>query len=154
MATMSRQFIRLDVREDIRAGREPFGKIMDAVSRLRPDDDLQLIAPFEPKPLIGLLNGQGFHHQVKDLSGGDFEVHFSREPLVVDAVDLDARGLEPPEPMVRILEAVEKLPRQATLRARTNLRPLHLLARLKERGMSADCTPKPDGSFLTVIRRG
>ena len=45
------QLVPLDVREDIKAGREPFPKIMRAVKALRNDQVLVLRAPFEPIPL-------------------------------------------------------------------------------------------------------
>lgn len=68
-------------------------------------------------------------------------------------IDLDARGLEPPQPMVRILEAVAALPGGAVLRARTDRRPMHLYAHLEDRGLRADSEEQPDGSFVTHIRR-
>ena len=47
--------ITLDVRETIRAGQEPFPRIMEAVGRLRDGEQLRILAPFEPRPLIGVL---------------------------------------------------------------------------------------------------
>src|ERR1041385_2645885 len=44
---MDNEFISLDVREDIRSGREPFSKIMNAVAALEPNQKLLLIAPFD-----------------------------------------------------------------------------------------------------------
>lgn len=72
----------------------------------------------------------------------------SNEPL-----EVDARGLEPPQPMVRILEALSTLPDSATLRARTDRRPVHLFPILTERGYTAETVEQTDGSFLTLIRR-
>ena len=57
---MSKTTIKLDVREDIRNGREPFGKIMQTVARLKDDEQLLLIAPFEPARLYAVLAQQGF----------------------------------------------------------------------------------------------
>jgi len=68
-------------------------------------------------------------------------------------VTLDARGLEPPQPMVVILEALERLPAGAGLRARTDRRPLHLYALLEERGFTSETEEQHDGSFITTIRR-
>jgi len=68
-------------------------------------------------------------------------------------VDVDARGLEPPQPMVRILEALSALPANATLRARTDRRPMHLYPLLEDRGFTAETGPETDGSFVTHIRR-
>lgn len=68
-------------------------------------------------------------------------------------VEVDARGLEPPQPMVKILEALAALPAGAELRARTDRRPVHLYAQLKERGFTATTEEQSDGTFLTHIRR-
>ena len=51
--------VDLDVREDIREGREPFARIMAAVDALPPDGVLVLRAPFEPVPLYGVLAAGG-----------------------------------------------------------------------------------------------
>ena len=67
-------------------------------------------------------------------------------------IEVDARGLLPPEPMVRILEAVTELRPEGELRARTDRRPMHLFPQLEARGFSAECSEQPDGSFLTLIR--
>ena len=69
--------ITLNVREDIRAGREPFPRIMEAVGRLRDGEQLRVLAPFEPRPLIGVLAAQGFTATITPLDGGDFEIVFS-----------------------------------------------------------------------------
>jgi uncharacterized protein (DUF2249 family) len=77
---MRKRVQTLDVREDIRQGREPFGRIMGTVSQLGPDEDLVLLAPFEPVPLYALLARQGFHSEAEPLEGGDFKVRFTRQP--------------------------------------------------------------------------
>jgi len=69
--------ITLDVREDIRAGREPFPRIMDAVGRLRDGEQLRVLAPFEPRPLIGVLAAQGFVAMVTTMEDGGFAVLFA-----------------------------------------------------------------------------
>ena len=52
---MSPRTVTLDVREDIRNGREPFAKIMQTVAGLKDNEQLLLIAPFEPAPLYAVL---------------------------------------------------------------------------------------------------
>lgn len=69
--------ITVDVREDLRAGREPFPRIMEAVGRLRDDEQLRIVAPFEPRPLIGVLGAQGFAAAITALEAGDFEIIFT-----------------------------------------------------------------------------
>jgi uncharacterized protein (DUF2249 family) len=167
---MSQKIVTLDVREDIRQGREPFGRIMQTVSKLKADEDLLLIAPFEPVPLFQVLSQYGFSHTATPLSSGDWQVLFERmEPTTLQAettvcssepacgcvqvIEVDARGLDPPEPMVTILEALESLPSHARLRARTDRRPIHLYSHLEERGFVGESQEQTDGTFITDIRR-
>jgi len=72
---------------------------------------------------------------------------------VTRVVEVDARGLEPPQPMIRILEALESLPQAAELCARTDRRPMHLYAHLAERGFVGETEEQTDGSYITHIRR-
>ncbi|MGH7972680.1 MAG: DUF2249 domain-containing protein [Limisphaerales bacterium] len=171
---MVQNIVTLDVREDLRAGREPFGKIMSAVAGLKPTEQLQLVAPFEPVPLFHLLARRGFSHTARALASGDWEVLFTRasqpsgtqlpdtRPACPQApthglgrefVEVDARGLEPPQPLVRILETLVDLPEGAVLKARTDRRPMHLYAQLEERGYRAETKEESDGSFATQISR-
>ncbi len=69
------------------------------------------------------------------------------------ALTVDARGLEPPQPLVVILEALARLPESAVLRARTDRRPIHLYALLTARGFTGETEEQSDGSFVTTIRR-
>jgi uncharacterized protein (DUF2249 family) len=170
---VNHKIITLDVCADIRAGREPFSKIMNAVAQLQADEDLRIIAPFEPAPLFELLHRQDFQHAAKAKADGTWEVLFTRQtggpptgdqPTVPKAcgddnaelprevIELDARGLEPPQPLVMILEALGTLSAQAELRARTNRRPMHLYAQLEARGFTGESQEQTDGSFITHIR--
>lgn len=68
-------------------------------------------------------------------------------------VQLDARGLEPPQPLVAILEALATLPQGSVLEARTDRHPVHLHAVLAERGFRGETLPAPphDHGFVTRI---
>ena len=160
--------VTLDVREDIRQGREPFSRIIAAAAALQPDGQLFLIAPFEPVPLYAVLGKQGFLHSAQQITGGDWQVRFTREtgdspvvppravapsPQTGEVMEVDARGLEPPQPMVKILEALATLPAGAELRAQTDRRPMHLYAQLADRGFSGETHEQANGSFITHIRR-
>ena len=171
---MDQNVITVDVREDLRLGREPFARIMSAVAGLKPDEQLQLVAPFAPVPLFHVLAKQGFSHTARTLASGDWEVLFTRglqppeaqlpktRPACPQApthktgqelVEVDARGLEPPQPLVTILETLAGLPQGAVLKARTDRRPMHLYAQLEERGYRAETNEESDGSFITQISR-
>ena len=174
---MKPRTVTLDVREDIRNGREPFGKIMQTVAALKDDEQLLLIAPFEPAPLFAVLGQRGFSHESRPTPAGDYEVLFTRGgagPSMTEAapvpaqtplgakprsctgtpvIEVDARGLEPPQPLVKILEAVATLPEGSRLRALTDRRPMHLYLQLEERGFVGESEEQKDGSFVTYVRR-
>jgi uncharacterized protein (DUF2249 family) len=65
--------------------------------------------------------------------------------------ELDVRGLMPPEPMVRILAALAQVCAGDRLQARTDRRPVHLLAEIEARGFRQQSDEQPDGSWLTTI---
>lgn len=75
---MTERFVTLDVRDDLRAGREPFPRIMAAVRGLAPDEGLELYATFEPRPLFGVMAELGFDVTSERLPNGDWRVRFSR----------------------------------------------------------------------------
>ncbi len=68
----------VDARPMIAQGDEPFDTIMAAVSALEPQEDLVVLAPFEPVPLEGVLSSQGFSYQAAEIGGGDWQVTFTR----------------------------------------------------------------------------
>lgn len=68
-------------------------------------------------------------------------------------LQVDARGLEPPEPLVRILAALESLPAGHQLRAWTDREPCHLFGEARQRGFSHDCRAQADGSWITMLKR-
>ena len=68
-------------------------------------------------------------------------------------VQLDARGLEPPQPMMKILEAIAVLPADAMLAAHTDRQPMLLYPLLEQRGFTYETIKHSDGSHLTHIRR-
>ena len=170
MTTMTEATMTLDVRDDIRTGREPFSRIMETVARLKGGESLRLIVPFEPVPLFDVMARRGFSHESRLTDTGDWEVWFARSPGAsvvlgktpspapsscgsTPVLDVDARGLEPPQPLVVILEALERLPGGAAMRAHSDRRPLHLYAQLEERSCTGETEQQHDGSFITTIRR-
>lgn len=70
-------------------------------------------------------------------------------PTLISKMDL--RGLEPPEPMTRIIEALASTPPGIILEARLERRPMFLLEELKRRGQTYDCTQQTDGSWIIQL---
>ncbi len=171
---MTQNITTLDVREDFRSGRKPCDKIQQALSQVGDGEALRLLVPFEPVPLFEMARNKGLTHDAKQISGGDWEVLFSHgveadvrntppshnscgcgchETSPREIMDVDARGLEPPQPMMKILETLQAMPVNAELHARTDRRPVHLYPMLEARGFKGESEEQPDGSFITYIRR-
>jgi TusA-related sulfurtransferase len=74
----------------------------------------------------------------------------SNEPEVIE---LDARGFEPPQPLMKTLEAIATLPPGATLRLHTRWKPAMLFPELEKRGFAGESQEQSDGSCITYIRR-
>jgi uncharacterized protein (DUF2249 family) len=147
---MTTEFVDVDVRPILRAGGEPFSVIMQAVEGLKPGQGMRLFATFKPIPLFGVLGSRGFSHEAIELDGGEWEVLFrpdaalslpSINPGSADAsawpepsIDLDNRDLDPPEPMARILEAIERMKAGEVLSALLLREPRFLFPELAKRG--------------------
>ncbi|MEP6863773.1 MAG: DUF2249 domain-containing protein [Deltaproteobacteria bacterium] len=167
----SERLVECDVREDLRAGIEPFKRIFEAARTLPAGSALRVRATFEPAPLYAVLARQGLAHATEQLAAEDWRVWFYRDeapatapapapaPAPVtdgdgDMIVLDVRGLEPPEPMVRTLEALAEMPRGKTL-VQLNVRvPQYLLPKLSERGFVYDIREQgPDLVRLFIRHR-
>jgi uncharacterized protein (DUF2249 family) len=162
------EYIDVDVRPVLRAGGEPFSLIMAALDRLEPGQGLRLFATFKPIPLFGVMADRGFVHSEIALDGGEWEVLFTpakmtpaEAPVGAPAFDtwpepvvkLDSRDLDPPEPMVRILAAAEKLGPGETLSALLRREPVFLFPQLEKRGFRWLGGFAPNGSTYELTVR-
>jgi len=159
--------IHLDVREDIRRGQEPFAKIIATVKALGPEQALVLRAPFEPVPLLAALRKRGFAIWTEQSAPDDWTVWVYREPSAPAAIAgppgavagdgdmavLDVRGLEPPEPMVQILERLDMLRPGQRLVVLHERRPMLLYPQLDERGFLHETEEVEPGLVRIVVRR-
>lgn len=66
---------------------------------------------------------------------------------------LDNRGLEPPQPMMRTLAAIENLGEKEVLTIINDRRPMFLYEQLEELGLNHRTEPQNDGSFKIEIFR-
>ena len=67
------------------------------------------------------------------------------------AIVVDARGLEPPEPMVRIMNALDELPRGERLLMLIHIEPRPLFRVLGRNQFAYRCELKPEGHFEVTI---
>jgi uncharacterized protein (DUF2249 family) len=172
-----REVVEVDVREDLRAGREPFSRIMAAVNALGAAQVLRVRAIFEPVPLFSALAKRGFTHASQQDGPDDWSVWFwradaeaaapapsrsDRQPAHSDGappepgtVWLDVRGLMPPEPLMRTLAALDTLPEGHQL-VQVNARvPELLFPVLAERGFACEVDDsRADRVVVRVWRAG
>jgi uncharacterized protein (DUF2249 family) len=164
-------FRELDVRPILRAGGEPFQKIMETVADLAGGEGLRLLATFKPTPLLSVLGSKGFSHEAKQIVGGDWEILFrpatatvasapdSAAPAPDDAEwpaparHMDNRDLDPPEPMVRILAATEQMRPGEVLSALLCREPIFLLPELAKRGHGWRGGFQSDGKTYKILVR-
>ena len=66
---------------------------------------------------------------------------------------IDVRGLEPPQPMVRVLEALDRLGPEVQLEVLHERRPIFLYPQLDERGFTHETDEPEPGLVRIVIRR-
>lgn len=165
----------LDVREELRNGGEPLPHILEAVEKLAPGQALKLFATFEPLPLYAMLARKGFDHSATHLGEGDWEVLFtpgaakpkakaekpksvtsatSTEGWPAPSAHLDNRGLQPPEPLVRILDALEHLTPGQVMEAINERDPVFLYPELEARGAAIHTDKQADGVHLLIRRAG
>lgn len=152
-AVLDSRVERLDVRPLLQAGGEPLGSILEVTRRLGAGDALLLTTPFEPVPLYNVLGKKGFSYwPVPRAEGVEiWETYFYRDgdgdgeeaEEVPEGKGfsgegairvLDVRGLEPPEPLERVLEATESMVYGEVLRMMHHREPLILYDVLEERG--------------------
>lgn len=144
----------VDVREDLRAGREPFQKIMTAAAAVEPGEVLVVRAIFEPRPLYQLLAHQGFESWAESVGEDDWKVYFLKAPRHggcgcgcaghgKDAaaqpgrlLTLDVSQMEPPQPMIEILQKVQELGPKDVLEVGHHREPVPLYPQLEEAGFA------------------
>ena len=164
----------LDVREDLRAGREPLPRIMQAVRGLAAGQGLVLRTTFEPIPLYRVLGVKGYSHEARRLESGDWEIVFTpgerrglfsrkakAEPKAPPPSQAEAdwaepvrtvdnRGLLPPEPMIRILGTLEEMGPGEVLEAFNDREPQFLFPELEARGHLIRVEKREDGARLLI----
>ena len=160
--------VLLDVRPTLASGVDPFTIIMKTVKSMAAGHVLHLVNSFEPIPLYGVLGERGFEHWTEKVEGewhiyfyksenpnaaiqsSDHEPRTAADPHVIE---LDVRGLEPPEPMVRILEALSTVGENTILLVHHHREPMMLYDKLEQRGFTAIANKIEEGYYKVVIRK-
>ncbi|HSH68081.1 MAG TPA: DUF2249 domain-containing protein [Bacteroidia bacterium] len=150
------QVVELDVRPILSSGTDPLNTILEKLKAIETGHILKIINTFEPIPLIKLLEKKGFITYTDNIQDDLVETYFYKKsepisneiPSPVDASKgwadvlsrfkdkvqmIDVRALEMPQPMLTILDALDKLPSDTALYVHHKRIPVFLLPELAER---------------------
>ena len=170
----------LDVRPLLAKGEDPFTILQKSLKNLEANEALEVLIDFEPIPLIRIQEKKGFitltvvqdgvYHTYFKAGGKVKEETTSSSDAIItvsqleydelvntfpgEIITLDVRNLEMPEPLVRILEAVENLDEDTGLKIFHKKIPQHLLPELEEKNLSTFICPIAEGNvMLFIIKR-
>jgi len=149
----------LDVRPVLEKGGDPFTLILRTAQQLEGDEALHLVVGFEPAPLYEVMKTFGREAHTEH-DGELVHVWFftppgktpeqaraaERAPLK-PPVELDVRGLEPPQPLMTILEKLVELGPGAQLWVRHHREPVLLYEKLRLRGYDARAEKVSEGEY-------
>lgn len=163
------KMVDLDVRPEVEAGRDPFRTIMTVVGNLKEGETLHLINNFEPVPLYTVMKMKGFDHRT-ECKEGAWHIYFFKGvtespvspmkedesaagPQTIKTIEIDVRGLEPPEPMVRIIETLPQVGKDTVLLVHHHREPLMLYDKLEHLGFQASTEKVAEGYYKVRITK-
>lgn len=170
MEFLNKNVVELDVRAEVNSGSDPFKTIMTAVNSIKEGDVLHLINGFEPVPLYTVMKMKGYDHTTEN-KAGVWHIYFHKEsasasvpePASVqtgsactlggNTVEVDVRGLEPPEPMVKILETLPQIGAGDVLLVHHHREPLMLYDKLEHLGYEASAEKVTEGYYKVRITK-
>ncbi len=170
-AVTSDKMFFLDVRPIIDSGEDPLKGILNKTKELTTGEVLVIINSFEPIPLYSVLGKKGFLHWTEK-KDDDFMVYFYKEKeadteisLLYDSsrkitendfenvIEIDVHELQPPEPMMKILENLYRIDDKSVMLIFHHREPVLLYPKLEERGYLAFCEKINDEKYKILIAR-
>ncbi|KAB2842549.1 MAG: DUF2249 domain-containing protein, partial [Melioribacteraceae bacterium] len=156
----------------IDSGRDPFSDIMNFIKELNDDEIFLLVNSFEPIPLYSVLGKKGFEHYTeknenvfkvyfyKSVPGESTNINSSEgfnenngQTDITNVIEIDVRKLEPPEPMIKILEMLEQVDEKTLLLVHHHREPMMLYPKLEERGYQAVSNKIEENYYKVVITK-
>jgi uncharacterized protein (DUF2249 family) len=158
-----------DVRPLIDAGQDPLSEILAKVKQVKKGEVLIIKNSFEPIPLYSVLEKKGFSHWT-DKEENCFVVWFYKEKEMAfepasafdsskkfdesnydNIIEIDVHDLQPPEPMMKILENLNRVDEKSLMLVHHHREPVLLYPRLDERGYRAYCEKIGDENYKILI---
>ncbi|GEO43116.1 hypothetical protein SAE02_72640 [Skermanella aerolata] len=145
----------LDVRPLLASGQDPFSQVMSMSAQVQPGGFMVVDAPFDPAPLRRVLAKKGFTSLGRQFGPSHWRICWRREMILqveaetdepmprhgpepwndADGIHLDVRGLQPPEPLTRVLDLIDQ-GETDNLVLHHDREPVFLYPMLAERGWS------------------
>jgi uncharacterized protein (DUF2249 family) len=170
------QIIDFDVRELLASGHDPLTLILDKIKSVQDGEALKIINTFQPVPLMRMLEKQGFDVFTDVQSNDLVETYFYRKSdkttvevkakdgadsgwdkvmqrFIDKLVTVDVRELEMPQPMITILEELDKLPTDKALYVYHKRIPVFLLPELSDRKFDYRIKEMSEGQVRLLIFR-
>ena len=167
----------LDVRPLLAKGEDPFNILQKALKKLQNDEVLEVLIDFEPIPLIRIQEKKGYltltlvengvYHTYFKAGGTEEKESNSAEGSIKtvsqleydelinnfsgELITLDVRNLEMPEPLVKILEAIENFKENTGLKIFHKKIPQHLLPELEAKNLNTFICPISEGNVMLFI---
>jgi uncharacterized protein (DUF2249 family) len=146
---------------------------MEGVRKVAAGEILRLRNSFEPVPLYDVLRMRGFEHVTYKLADDDWEILFFNtgekvskrnaaqpepEPAQTEwtgdeTITIDVSELVPPEPMMRILSALEEMEPGKTLLVHHARRPMFLYPQLDDLGYTHQTRDIGPGQVEVLIHK-
>lgn len=170
------QIETFDVRNLLANGNDPLKIILKKIKQLEIGHALNVINTFEPVPLIALMEKQGFKTYVETIAEDRFDTYFYKTPgansikspemdelsdvsdwdillkkFENNLIEIDVRSLEMPEPMIRILHALEDLRADQALYVFHKKVPVFLLNELNDRAFEFRIKNVQEGEVYLLI---
>ena len=164
----SESIITLDVRPILDSGKDPLKDILAKIKELKTGDILLIINSFEPFPLYTLLEKKGFQHRTEK-ENDIYRIYFYRiedsqgslpavnaelsEDDFENIINLDVHELQPPEPMMKILENLHRVDEKSVMLVYHHREPNLLYPKLEERGYQAACHKLGEDNYKILISK-
>jgi uncharacterized protein (DUF2249 family) len=172
--------VDLDVRPHLKKKLEPFEIIMSTVKQLKQQEWLHLHATFKPTPLLGVMRMKGYVNKVEQLEPDHWVVTFApkkwsdtlnsaeleqalpnspqteeetAESPLAQSLELDNRGLEPPQPMIRTLGQLDKARPGDQVIIHNDRVPVFLIEELDQLGYAYEIIEQTDGTAKVKITK-
>lgn len=168
------QIIDFDVRELLASGKDPLTLILEKVKAVQAGEALKVINTFEPIPLMKMLEKKGFEVYADIISNDLVETYFYKKSgennidvkpkegansgwdeviqrFTNKLVSVDVRALAMPQPMLTILEELEKLTADQALFVYHKRIPVFLLPELSDKKLDYRIKEISDGEVHLLI---